>query len=64
MKTNKEIEKLASAKQDNKNICECGNVVIFTKMKKVICHWCGRAVYLNEKEEFKEKLKLEMRKNK
>lgn len=62
MKTYKEIEELASARQNNKNICECGKVIIFTKSKKLICHLCGRAVYLNDKEKFKEKLMQELRK--
>lgn len=38
--------------------CKCGcSVTITNKYKKVICGWCGRMVYLDKKQEFKEKLR-------
>ena len=37
--------------------CECGHTVNFIKRKKQICKWCGRMVYFDEKERFKEKMK-------
>ncbi len=64
MKTNKEIEKQYEKKQEFKVICKCGHRILFYNKTKVLCNWCGNAVYLNDKEEFKEKLKLEMRKYK
>lgn len=39
--------------------CKCGHsVVIYPSEKKLkkICNWCGNYVYVNKKEEFKEKI--------
>lgn len=40
--------------------CKCGHSVViypFEKRTKKICTWCGEYVYINEREEFKDKLR-------
>lgn len=37
--------------------CKCGHSVCITKsQKKIICTWCGRTIYREKRDEFKEKL--------
>lgn len=44
--------------------CRCGHRIIMTsKVDKTICSWCGNWVYKNKKDEFKDKLRKELRKN-
>lgn len=43
--------------------CKCGHsVVIPAFVNKKICHWCGKWVYKSDREEFKEKLRKEIKK--
>lgn len=45
--------------------CKCGHSVIITEgsgVNKIICTHCGKYIYKNEKEKFKELLKSEERK--
>lgn len=45
--------------------CKCGHIVHiypFERRNKKICSWCKHYVYINHKEEFKEKVK-EARRN-
>ena len=43
--------------------CKCGHTVYVPKQfGKVVCDYCGRYVYYDEKEEFKDKLQRELRK--
>lgn len=43
--------------------CDCGHsVTIINKHKRLICSWCGRYVYLDPKDEFKDKLERSMKK--
>nr|DAE91238.1 MAG TPA: alpha-aminoadipate carrier protein [Caudoviricetes sp.] len=40
-------------------MCRCGHSVViypFEKRIKKLCSWCGEYVYINEREEFKDKL--------
>ena len=56
-----EIEKFAKAKLKYKRTCKCGHVIYFYRKDKVLCTWCGVMVYLDEKQEFKEKLLKELK---
>lgn len=40
----------------------CGHSVSFLRNQPLICSWCKHKVYPNKKSEFKEKLKIELRK--
>lgn len=58
MLTFKEIKKLEDAQKDNRVKCECGHTVMITnKYKRLICSWCGKMVYLDPRDKFKNKLK-------
>ena len=58
MKTNKEIIKLARIYTNNRIKCKCGHSISFLGRNKYkICSWCGRKVYKNSLEEFKDKLR-------
>ena len=52
-----ELEKL-------KRKCSCGHSVYILKGSKKICSWCGHYVYASPLEQFKDKLKEMMNKNK
>lgn len=41
----------------------CGHIVVMIKRKKMMCNWCGATIYKNKKEEFKDKIRKELRKN-
>ena len=46
--------------------CKCGHSVIMpdgTNVSKIICTFCGRYIYKNDKEKFKELIIKEMRRN-
>ena len=48
----------------NKVQCKCGcSQSISPTKKNSICRWCGRTIWKNKREEFKNKLNKEMRKN-
>ena len=62
---NKEIIKKFKEQYENsgiakyKHMCRCGHSVViypFEKRIKKLCSWCGEYVYINEREEFKDKL--------
>lgn len=43
-----------------KYYCKCGHSIViypFEKRNKKICHWCGSYVYVDKKEEFKDKMR-------
>lgn len=42
--------------------CKCGHSLGFISRKPMICNHCGRLVYPDDKYEFVEKMKKEMRK--
>ena len=63
--TNEEYEKLNNATKEYKHKCSCGHtIVIYPFEKKVskVCRYCGKLVFVNEKEEFKHKLSKEIKK--
>jgi len=41
----------------NRYSCKCGHRVLILNKDKKICSWCGRYVYKDKKQEFKDKLK-------
>ena len=42
--------------------CKCGHrVVVPMWVDKKICSWCGKYVYRNKKEEFKDKVKQKIK---
>ena len=52
--------------QDNmaefKHKCTCGHIVYLSKKHpKRLCTWCKNIVYLDKQEEFKEKLKKQLK---
>lgn len=57
--TNEEMIKRVNEISKYKYYCKCGHSVIIYPMEgrnKKICSWCGNWVYVNKKEEFKEKI--------
>ena len=42
--------------------CECGHTITFLTTHPRICTYCGKLIYPRKQDEFKEKLKREMRK--
>jgi ribosomal protein S27AE len=57
--------KLEEVKSKYKFHCKCGHTVAiypFEHRISKICSWCGNLVFINKKEEFKHKLKKEMKK--
>lgn len=43
--------------------CKCGHSMLIPNyLSKRLCTWCHRWVYRNKKEEFKEKIKVQLRK--
>lgn len=43
--------------------CKCGHSLNFVKRRPATCTYCGRLVYPDDKYEFQEKLKKEIRKH-
>lgn len=41
--------------------CVCGCVMNFYVKHKLICNWCGRLAYYDEKEKFKDMMKKTMK---
>ena len=65
METYKDVEKYASIMSNHKVTCQCGHRVFMSKINdRVLCDWCGRYVYLDEKTEFKYKIKEAINKKK
>lgn len=63
----KEIEIYAHKIEHARATCECSRVVYFTKRRGIdngfiICSYCGKKIYRNKKEEFKDKMMSELRK--
>ena len=57
--------KLENEKSKFKYRCKCGHTVSiypFEHRVSKICSWCGNLVFINKKEEFKYKLRKEMKK--
>ena len=58
------LEKYNEEIYNHKRQCSCGHkVFIHPKRSKALCSWCGHYVYKDKKEEFKNKLLGEIRKN-
>lgn len=61
----KRDKRLQNAYTDNTVKCKsCGHSIVFLffeQKEKKICNWCGHVVYANDKIEFKEKLKKQLR---
>lgn len=61
----KDDEKLHREKTNFRVKCKCGHSVIMLPMEhrtRKICSYCGKWVYANKKEEFKDRLKERLRK--
>ena len=60
-----DIEKMASYVSKHKRKCKhCGYPLFIIdnfKKNKILCHNCGRFVYKNDADEFKDKLKQQIR---
>ncbi len=54
---------IANKYEPFRRYCECGHsIYISEKMGSLICHWCGRKVYFDEKDKKKDEFKERMRK--
>lgn len=63
MRTKIYDQKLADVLSKITVYCKCGHTNYIPSYKsKIICNWCGRSVYKNNYEEFKEKLTVKLRK--
>ena len=52
-----EMNKYMDKLQDHTYTCKCGHRIVIPNNKlKVICNWCNRTVYKNEKDEFKDRM--------
>ena len=49
--------------EDKKRCKHCGHTLLLGNSEKKICNYCGNYVYRNNKIEFKDKLKQELRKH-
>lgn len=57
------IKKIHTERTENTYKCKCGHsVVIRPDETKILCHWCNRYVFKNQKDEFK--YRLEEKRNK
>jgi len=57
------IAKIHQERTENTYKCKCGHSVpIKPYEKKVLCHWCNKWVFKNEKDEFKFRLEEQRRK--
>ena len=53
----KDLEKYADELQNYIYKCKCGHSVLIRRNKiKETCNWCGRSVYRNKKDEFKDRV--------
>ena len=43
--------------------CKCGHSIGFIKNHSMVCSYCGRLVYATKKDEFKDKLLKEIKRN-
>lgn len=60
----KDVQKLSNTTNEYKIQCKCGTKTViypFENRTKKVCRGCGKYVYLNEKEEFKDTLKKFMK---
>lgn len=56
----KKERKLNSELAKYKRYCKCGHSMIITptaKQNRIMCTWCGRWIYKNDCEEFKDNIK-------
>ena len=57
----KDLNKYADELQNFIYKCKCGHSVLIRHGKiKNICNWCGRSVYRNKKDEFKDRLGVKL----
>lgn len=60
-----DIEKYVDNMSRFKYKCKCGHTIYMNeKHPKTLCHWCKTMNYLYKEDEFKEKLKNALKKNK
>lgn len=52
MPSNEDIERKRHFVTDNTIKCKCGHSLFF-KRNRMLCTWCGRFVFKDEREEFK-----------
>lgn len=44
--------------------CKCSHTVVFSKVDRIVCQYCGRLIFKNDKAEFKYRMKEKMLKGK
>ena len=60
-----ELDKRLRFATDNTYKCKCGHsIVIYPSVTRKLCHWCGHYVYKSKKDEFLDRFKKELRKEK
>lgn len=63
--SNKEIIKYVSNMEQYKVKCDCGHSILMTALNKKgykICTHCGKKIYKEQRDEFKDRLLKEMKK--
>lgn len=59
---NKNIDKVINERSSHRYYCKCGHTVIIRPCEtKILCHWCNRYVFKNEKDEFLYRMKEAMK---
>lgn len=56
-----ELERYAEELQNHMFTCKCGHRVLIRKYEiSSICNWCGRSVYRNKREEFRDRMETKL----
>lgn len=61
----KQMQMLDNERNNYKRYCHCGHSIAFSptsKKQKLICDWCGKYIYKNDKEKFKSLLLKQIKK--
>ena len=62
LKEHQKQNDIANKYEPFKKKCKCGHTLYISEQnKKLVCHWCGRLVFLHEEDEKKNNFKEKMR---
>lgn len=62
--TEKDMEKIETARTKNKKKCKCGHIVVMASADRMMCNWCGSWIYRTPEIEFRYKLMKKLKENK